>query len=126
MRTEKQKQNLKPVRKREDAPFAKNPELAKAAQKKSTESKLRKKFFKEEIENQIGDSIRNIITAAIKRAEKGDITADIFLRDTIGEKPTDKSEVDLSGGIDTGAPVVLKIGIDGKKIKTRWDKRIES
>ena len=58
----------------------------------SGKARKEKKWFKEEIEKQIGGSIDKIINAMLEKAKKGDIQAGQFLRDTIGEKPTDKVE----------------------------------
>ena len=58
----------------------------------SGKARREKKWFKEEIEKQIGGSIDKIINAMLEKAKKGDIQAGQFLRDTIGEKPTDKVE----------------------------------
>ena len=65
----------------------------------SVKARREKKLFKEAIEKQLGASIDKIIEALLVKAEKGDIQASQFLRDTIGEKPTDKVEntnVDMS------------------------------
>ena len=67
---------------------------------KSGEAKREKKLFKEAIEKKLGDSLENIVEAMIKKASKGDVSASVFLRDTIGEKPTDKIEADVSSDID--------------------------
>lgn len=63
-----------------------------AGGKASVQARKEKKWFKEEIEKQIGGSIDKIINAMLEKAKKGDIQAGQFLRDTIGEKPTDKVE----------------------------------
>ena len=62
---------------------------------KSGEVKREKKLFKEAIEKKLGDSLENIIDAMISKASSGDVNATTFLRDTIGEKPTDKLEADI-------------------------------
>ena len=63
---------------------------------RSGEAKREKKLFKEAIEKKLGKSIDKIIDAMITKASKGDVPASTFLRDTIGEKPTDKIEGNIS------------------------------
>lgn len=67
---------------------------------KSGEAKREKKLFKEAIEKKLGDSLENIVNALIAKASDGDVSASTFLRDTIGEKPTDKIEADVDNHID--------------------------
>lgn len=67
---------------------------------KSGEAKREKKLFREVIEKKLGDSLDNIIDAMIMKASSGDVSASVFLRDTIGEKPTDKIEADVDNHID--------------------------
>lgn len=62
----------------------------------SVKARREKKFFKEEIEKQLGASIKDIVKANILQAKKGNVQASIFLRDTIGEKPIDKVENTIS------------------------------
>lgn len=63
---------------------------------KSGEAKREKKLFKEAIEKKLGKSIDEIINAMIIKASNGDVQATTFLRDTIGEKPTDKVEGNMN------------------------------
>ena len=63
---------------------------------KSGEVKREKKLFKEAIEKKLGDTLENIIDAMITKASCGDVQATTFLRDTIGEKPTDKVEMNAN------------------------------
>lgn len=86
-------QNLKPFVKGEQ----RQKDLGKEGGIASGEAKREKKLFKEEIERQLGASIKDIIKANIKEAKNGNIQASIFLRDTIGEKPTDKIEAGVDG-----------------------------
>lgn len=65
----------------------------------SGKARREKKLFREEIEKQLGASIADIIKATIEESKKGNIQASTFLRDTIGEKPTDKLEADLNQDI---------------------------
>lgn len=62
----------------------------------SVKARREKKFFREEIEKQLGASIKDIVKASILQAKKGNVQASIFLRDTIGEKPVDKVENTIS------------------------------
>jgi len=89
-------ENLKPIR-----------ELSKEEAKKrgsaggiaSGKARREKKWFREAIEKQIGENIDKAIEAVWFKAQRGDVQAIQFLRDTIGEKPTDKVEntnVDIS------------------------------
>ena len=64
---------------------------------KSGEVKREKKLFKEAIEKKLGKSLDEIIDAMIIKASTGDVQASVFLRDTIGEKPTDK--VNMSANV---------------------------
>ena len=75
-------------------------ESAVKAQQESTAKHLRNKTFKEEFELELAAIIRdnhgnettvkNAITkAAVQKALKGDLRAQEFIRDTIGEKPAD-------------------------------------
>lgn len=63
---------------------------------KAAQNNKERKLFKEAIEKQLGDSLDNIVKAMIKKASTGDVSASVFLRDTIGEKPTDKVEGSIS------------------------------
>ena len=66
---------------------------------KSGEAKREKKLFKEAIEKKLGNSLDNIIDALMAKASDGDVSASTFLRDTIGEKPTDKIKADVNSDI---------------------------
>ena len=88
-------ENLKPIKK---------GELSKEEAKKrgrnggikSGEARREKKLFKEAIEKQLGQSIDSMISSMIDQAQKGNVQAITFLRDTIGEKPSDKVEAELN------------------------------
>lgn len=95
------KGNLKPNSERTPK---ERKELAKKAGKKSGEARRNKKTMKEmldyllskEIENKQGDkaSTQEAITIAlIKQALNGNVKAFEVIRDTIGEKPTEKHEI---------------------------------
>ncbi len=59
-------------------------------------AKKEKKLFKEAIEKKIGQSMDQMIDSMIKQSIKGNVKAITFLRDTIGEKPVDKFEGNVS------------------------------
>lgn len=63
---------------------------------KSGEAKREKKLFKEAIEKKLGQSLDSMIDSMIEQANKGNVQAITFLRDTIGEKPTDKVEAEVN------------------------------
>lgn len=62
----------------------------------SGKARREKKLFKEAIEKKLGQSLDSMIDAMITQAQTGNVQAITFLRDTIGEKPTDKVEADLN------------------------------
>ena len=89
-------ENLKPQSERTKS---EQREIARAGGIASGKARKEKKWFKEEIEKQLGANIEKVIEALWKKASSGDVQASQFLRDTIGEKPTDKVEntnVDMS------------------------------
>jgi hypothetical protein len=65
----------------------------------SGKARREKKLFKEAIEKQLGQSIDSMITSMINQAQNGNVQAITFLRDTIGEKPTDKIEADVNNDV---------------------------
>ena len=88
-------------------------ESAVEAQKNSTVKKLKNRTFREEFEIELQAVIRdrngnettvkNAITkAAVQKALKGDLRAQEFIRDTIGEKPSENIVV------STADPDVIK------------------
>lgn len=101
MPTEKQLANLIPQNKR-----TKNEqrEIAKKAGIKSGESRRIVKTFRELLNEQLTEkdqdkkSIKELITnKLIKTALKGNLKAIEMIRDTVGEKPTDK--IETSGSV---------------------------
>lgn len=65
----------------------------------SGKARREKKLFKEAIEKKLGKSIDSMIDSMIEQANKGNVQAITFLRDTIGEKPTDKIEADVNSDV---------------------------
>ena len=72
----------------------------------SGEAKREKKLFREAIEKKLGKSLDEIVDSMISQAIGGNVQATTFLRDTIGEKPTDKLEADIDSN------VVINVEID--------------
>ena len=88
-------ENLKPIQKGQLS----NEELKQRGSNggiKSGEVRREKKLFKEAIEKKLGASLDEIIDSLIDKAKTGDVNSSVFLRDTIGEKPTDKVEGSLN------------------------------
>lgn len=71
-------------------------ELGRKGGVKSGEVRREKKLFKEAIEKKLGKSLDSMVDSMIEQAKKGNVQAITFLRDTIGEKPTDKVEADVN------------------------------
>lgn len=91
-------ENLKPIRSVDEA-----REKGKKGGEKSGEARRARKTLKEELLALLssGDIQNKISVALLKKALKGNIKAFEVLRDTIGEKPTDKQEVSFK-------PVIIK------------------
>ena len=95
--------NLKPVKSKEEA-----RERGRAGGIKSGEVRREKKLFREAIEKKLGASLDDMIDSMITQAKCGNVQAITFLRDTIGEKPTDKLEAD----IDSNVSINIKLSDD--------------
>lgn len=69
-------------------------EIASKGQKASTEARRARKTLKETLLMMLeeGDTQNNITLALLDKALKGDTKAYEVIRDTVGEKPTDKIE----------------------------------
>ena len=74
-------------------------EIARKGGIASGKARREKKLFKEAIEKQLGQNLDSMIAAMIEQASKGNVQAITFLRDTIGEKPTDKVEAEVNTDI---------------------------
>ena len=85
-------------------------EIARLGGFASGEAKRKRKTIREELEFLLAQQLKNnkgedistreaISTAMIGQAIKGNVKAFIAIRDTIGEKPTDKQEITGSLGI---------------------------
>ena len=59
------------------------------------------------------DHLTAIITAAIRRAERGDVKAMEFIRDTIGQKPTEK----IDANVNQVTPEQMELLEEFKKIR---------
>lgn len=82
-------ENLIPMNERSEEEVR---ELGRKGGIKSGEVRREKKLFKEAIEKKLGQTLDSMIDSMIKQAQNGNVQAITFLRDTIGEKPTDKVE----------------------------------
>ena len=71
-------------------------EIARKGGIKSGEARREKKLFREAIEKKLGQSLDSMVDAMINQAKNGNVQAITFLRDTIGEKPTDKVEAEVN------------------------------
>ncbi len=98
--TEKQLQNL--VQNDKRTPNERR-EIAKKAGKASGESRRKKKTLKEQLlliletKQSNGKTVQeNWAVALGQKILKGDVQASIFVRDTIGEKPVDKVEANVT------------------------------
>ena len=87
-------ENLKPFQSVEEA-----REKGRKGGIASGQARREKKLFKEAIEKQLGQSIDSMITSMIAQAQNGNVQAITFLRDTIGEKPTDKVEAEVNSDV---------------------------
>lgn len=85
--------NLKPVKTKKEA-----RERGRAGGIASGKAKRERKTLKEELLLLLseGDTQKKVSLAVLQKALDGDIQAFNTIRDTIGEKPTDKIEADLS------------------------------
>lgn len=92
--------NLNPIRTEEEA-----REKGRAGGIASGEARREKKLFKEAIEKRLGKSLDDIVEAMINESMKGNVQATTFLRDTIGEKPTDKLEADVDSNIQINVEI---------------------
>lgn len=87
------KSNLDPVRTKGEA-----RKRGANGGKKSGQARREKKLMREALEKRIGASLDSVTQALIDKAASGDVRAYEVIRDTLGEKPTDKLE--LAGKID--------------------------
>lgn len=96
-------QNLKPIR---DSQRAR--ELQVKAAEKQRENIARRKSLAEELTAllSVGDTQKKLSLSLIEKALKGDTKAFEVLRDTIGEKPTDKQEISGEQKLDININVV--------------------
>lgn len=79
-----------------------NSEVARKAQEKATEVKREKKLLKEELMLLLaqGKTQEKISLALIEEAIKGNVKAFEVIRDTIGEKPVNKQEIEGVSGMN--------------------------
>ena len=88
-------------------------ENGKKGAKKSAEARRARKTLKAELLLLLesGDNQQKMSVALFQKALKGDIKAFEVIRDTIGEKPTDKREI--TGDIKTTNPVINILPVRG-------------
>ena len=74
-------------------------EMGKRGAKASAEARARRKSMREQLDILLSmdNNQENVLVAMIRKALEGDVRAMEFLRDTVGEKPTDKMEADVKG-----------------------------
>jgi hypothetical protein len=84
-----------------DRTTAEQREIAIMGGKASGEARRERKALKEQLLLILedGDTQEKLCTALVSQARRGNIKAFEVLRDTIGEKPVDKSEVSGSVGL---------------------------
>lgn len=93
--------NLQPVRSKNEA-----RKRGKTGGKKSGEARRKKKALREHLEALLAGKQDNMTTAEaltlalVEKGLSGDVRAFEVIRDTIGEKPVDKSEQQISGGLE--------------------------
>ena len=90
-------ENLIPMNERSESEVR---ELGRKGGIASGKARREKKIFKEAIEKQLGQSIDSMIKSMIEQAKSGNVQAITFLRDTIGEKPTDKVEAEVNSDVN--------------------------
>ncbi len=71
--------------------------IRKALESKATSAEFKELFENFGIEEDSRDYATAIGCAVIQKAAKGDLTAAGFIRDTIGEKPSE--DINLNGGV---------------------------
>ena len=95
-------QNLRPCE------YKLSREEAKKGGKKSAEARRARKTLKETLLMMLeeGDTQNNITLALLDKALKGDTKAYEVIRDTVGEKPTDKIEQSGDNKLDVNIRVI--------------------
>lgn len=102
-----------------DRTMEERQEIGRVGGIKSGESKRRMKTFKEELQsiletemlNAKGEKVsyqKNINSALILKAAKGDVRAYEVIRDTLGQRPKDEKEVVVMSG-DDGLKINLEL-----------------
>ena len=97
------KNNLKTIRSVDEA-----RKLGRSGGLKSGEARREKKALRERLELLLAREADGLTTAEaitialIEKALSGDVRAYEVIRDTIGEKPVDKQQTEISGGITIG------------------------
>ena len=94
------KADLKPVRSKDEA-----KRRGELGGKKSGEARRKKKALREHLEALLAGKRGNkttaeaVTVALVEKALAGDVRAFEVIRDTIGEKPVEKSQQEVAGGL---------------------------
>ena len=98
-------QNLVPMASR---PLRERQEISRKGQKASTEAKRARKTLKETLLMMLeeGNTQNDITLALLQKALNGDTKAYEVIRDTVGEKPTDKVEQSGESKLDVNIRVI--------------------
>lgn len=86
------KSNLEPVRTKDEA-----RKRGANGGVKSGQARREKKLMREALQKRIGASLDCVTQALIDKAANGDVRAYEVIRDTLGEKPTDKIDHTTDG-----------------------------
>lgn len=112
--------NLNPVRSENEA-----REKGKKGGIASGEARRRKKTIRETLEMMLAGQMPDgatrrdaIVTALLEKALSGDVRAFEAIRDSVGEKPTEKMNVSTAGGLVFPTSILLVAGEPGKNTDT--------
>ena len=114
------KEDLKPVRSKDEA-----KERGKKGGIASGEARRKKKTIRETLEMMLAGQMPDgttrrdaIVVALMEKALSGDVRAFETIRDSIGEKPTEKMNVSTEGGVVFPTTIMLVAGESGKNRDT--------
>lgn len=114
------KNNLNPVRSTEEA-----RERGKKGGIASGEARRKKKTIRETLEMMLSGKMPDgatrqdaIVVALLEKALSGDVRAFEAIRDSIGEKPSEKMNIATEGGVVFPTSIVLVAGEPGKNTDT--------
>ena len=114
------KEDLKPVRSEDEA-----KEKGRKGGIASGEARRRKKTIRETLEMMLAGQMPDgatrrdaIVVALMEKALSGDVRAFEAIRDSVGEKPTEKMNVSTAGGVVFPTSILLVAGEPGKNTDT--------